>query len=71
MAQKFAWGLIGMGTLVVTGWGLWEFLVADDVPLWVRVATAAVVLGAVVMIAFVLRDRLTRETTDEFKEVQR
>ncbi len=69
--QKLAWGLIGAGTLAVTGWGLWEFLVADDVPLWVRVATAAVVLGVVVMIAVVLRDRLTREHADEFKEVQR
>ncbi|MDZ4655252.1 MAG: hypothetical protein U1F44_05205 [Coriobacteriia bacterium] len=70
MWQKVAWVFIGTGTLVFTGWGLWEFLKADDIPVFVRVASAVAALGVVAMIAIVLKDRLTQERTDEFKGVQ-
>lgn len=68
--QKMAWVLIGKGALVLTGWGLWEFLNADDIPVFVRVASASIAIGLVVMIGIVLKDRLKQARTDEFREVQ-
>jgi len=69
--QKVAWVSIGVGTLVLSGWGLWEFVIADDIPLFVKVASIAVALGLVVMVGIVLKDRIKQARTDEFKEVQR
>jgi Ni/Fe-hydrogenase subunit HybB-like protein len=71
MWQKASWGLIAVGTLVLAAWGLWEFLKADEIPLFVRAASGAIGVGLVVMIGIVLKDRLKQARTDEFKEVER
>ena len=70
MWQRIAWVFIGAGTLVLMGWGLWEFVKAEDIPLFVRVASVAIALGLVVMVGIVLKDRLKQAQTDEFKEVE-
>jgi hypothetical protein len=71
MLQKAAWALIGFGSVILVGWGLWEFALAEDVPILVRVASVAVGVGFLILIGIVVRDRMKASETDQFKEVQR
>ncbi len=68
--QKAAFILICLGILVLIGWSVKGFFMADDISLLVKIATGAVGVGVLILIGVAIKDRLRRAKTDEFKEVK-
>jgi len=64
---------IGLGTLV--GWGLYWFfrLAFPSLPLPVKIATAAIVVGLIILLASLgwERHRASKEEKGKFKEVEK
>ena len=71
MWQNIAFILIGLGILVLIGWGVKGFFMAADIPLLIRIAVGAIGIGTLVLIGIAIRDRLKKAKTDEFKEVEK
>ncbi len=71
MWQKVAFILIGLGILALIGWGVQGFFTASDIPLIVRIAVGAISVGVLVLIGVVVRDRLAKAKTEDFKEVEK
>ena len=71
MLQKIAFFLIAVGILILIGWGVKGFFLADDVPIWIRIAVGAIGVGVLILIGIVLKDRFSREGKDDFKEVDK
>lgn len=70
-----AWILVSIGTIVITGYGLWYGVMAiwkeSDAPLALRVAIFALMLGGVVLLLSVLREKLRIRRNDPYREIQR
>ncbi len=71
MWQNTAFILIGIGILVLIGWGVKGFFMAADIPLLIRIAVGAIGVGTLVLIGIAIRDRLKKAKTDKFKEVEK
>jgi len=71
MWQNVAFILIGLGILVLIGWGVKGFFMAADIPLLIRIAVGAIGTGVLVLIGVAIKDRLTKAKTEDFKEVER
>ncbi len=71
MWQNVAFILIGIGILVLIGWGVQGFFMADDIPLLIRIAVGVIGVGVLVLIGVAIRDRLRKAKTEKFKEVER
>ena len=71
MWQNAAFILIGIGVLVLIGWGVKGFFMASEIPLLIRIATGAIGVGVLVLIGVAIKDRLTKAKTDKFKGVER
>jgi len=71
MWQNIAFALIGLGVLVLIGWSVKGFFMASDIPLLVRIAVGAIGVGVVVLLGIVIKDRLAKAKTEDFKEVER
>jgi hypothetical protein len=70
MWQKIGFILIGLGVLVMLGWTVQVFLTDPEVPLLLKIAIGAVGAGILILIVVVIKDRLTRAKTEDFKEVE-
>ena len=71
MWQNIAFGLIGIGVLILIGWGVRGFFMASDIPLLIRIAVGAIGVGILVLIGVVIRDRRDKAKTEDFKEVDK
>jgi len=71
MWQKAAFILIGLGVLVLIGWSVRVFFMEGDIPLLIRIATGAIGVGMLVLIGVVIKDRLAKAKTEDFKEVEK
>jgi hypothetical protein len=71
MWQKVAFILIGLGVLVLIGWGVKGFFTASDIPLFIRVAVGAIGAGMLIILGVVIRDRLAKAKTEDFKGVEK
>jgi hypothetical protein len=71
MWQNAAFILIGIGILVLIGWGVKGFFMAGDIPLLIRIAVGAIGVGVLVLLGVAVKDRLTRAKSDKFKGVER
>ncbi len=60
-------GLLGVGVY----YALSELFAADEVPFLIRLSIAAAVVGFVVLMASVVRDRVRESRTERFEEVDR
>ncbi len=69
--QNLAFILIGLGILVLIGWGFKGFFTASEIPLLIRIAVGAIGAGTLVLIGVAIKDRLARAKTDDFKEVEK
>ncbi len=69
--QNLAFILIGLGILVLVGWGAKGFFTASDIPLLFRIAMGAIGAGMLVLLGLAIRDRLKRAKTEDFKEVDK
>ena len=71
MWQNTAFILIGLGILVLIGWGVKGFFMAADIPLLIRIAVGAISVGVLVLIGVAIKDRLAKAKTDKFKGVDK
>jgi len=71
MLQNVALILIALGVLVLTGWSVRVFFMDGDIPLLVRIAVGAIGVGILVLIGVVIKDRLAKAKTEDFKEVEK
>ncbi|MFC1931265.1 hypothetical protein ACFLXJ_03595 [Chloroflexota bacterium] len=71
MWQNIAFFLIGLGVLILIGWGVKGFFMASDIPLLIRIAVGAIGVGMLVLLGVVIKDRITKAKTEDFKEVER
>jgi anti-sigma factor RsiW len=58
--RAVAWILVLFGALVLGGWGLWhwlEDLLTSDAPVLIKAAVVALVVGGLVLLASVIRER--------------
>ena len=71
MWQNVAFILIGLGVLVLIGWGVRGFFMEADIPLLIRIAVGAIGIGVLVLIGVAIKDRLAKAKTEKFKEVEK
>ena len=75
LERGFAWILLSIGTIVLMGWGLWigleEIWGTTEIPIYVKIAIFAVLLGSSVLLLSVIREKLFVRRTDPYKEIQR
>ena len=71
MWQNIALILIGLGVLVLIGWGVKGFFMASDIPLLIRIAVGAVGAGILILISIAIKDRLAKAKTEDFKGVEK
>jgi len=71
MLQKIAFILIAAGILVLIGWGVKGFFLATDIPIWIRIAVGAIGVGVVILIGVAIKDRLSKQGKEDFKEVDK
>jgi hypothetical protein len=69
--QKLAFFLIAAGILVLIGWGVKDFFMAADIPIWIRIAIGAIGVGVLILIGIVIKDRLSKQGKEDFKEVDK
>ena len=61
--------IIGWMTLIV--YSLYQFLISDTEPVLPRIALFGIIIGFIVLLLAVLRDRIRTFRTDPYKEVKR
>ena len=71
MWQNAAFILIGIGILILIGWGVKGFFMASDIPLLIRIAVGAIGVGVLVLIGVAIKDRLAKAKKEDFKEVEK
>ncbi|HUU65036.1 MAG TPA: hypothetical protein VMW37_02920 [Dehalococcoidales bacterium] len=71
MWQNIAFILIGLGVLVLIGWGVKGFFMASDIPLLIRIAVGAIGAGILVLLGVVIKDRIAKAKTEDFKGVEK
>ncbi len=71
MWQNVAFILIGIGVLALIGWALQAFFTASEIHILIRIAAGAVGAGVLILIGIVIKDRLRKARTEDFKEVER
>ncbi len=71
MWQNVAFILIGLGVLVLIGWSVQVFFMDSEIPLLIRIATGAIGVGVLGLIGVGIKDRLKKDKTEDFKEVER
>lgn len=71
MWQNLALVLMGLGMLVLIGWGAKVFFTASDIPLVVRIAIGVVGIGILILIGVAIKDRLTGAKKENFKGVEK
>ena len=71
MWQNVALILIGLGVLVLIGLGVKGFFMASDISLLIKIAVGAIGVGMLVLIGVVIKDRLAKAKTEDFKEVEK
>ncbi len=66
--------LFAAGALVMTGYGVYafgqEFFGDSDVPIAIQIALPAMVVGLVVLLAAVVKDRMKHRKDEYLKEVE-
>ena len=67
--QNLAFAPIGLGVLILIGWGVKDFFLAGDIPLLIRIAVGAIGVGMLLLIGMVIKDRLVKARKEDFKEV--
>ena len=71
MWQNAAFILIGLGILVLIGWGVQGFFMSGEIPLLIRIAVGAIGVGILALIGIAVKDRLAKAKTEDFKEVEK
>ncbi len=68
--QKIGFTLVGIGGLILIGWSVRGFFLAENIPLVIRIAVGAIGVGLLILIGSVVRDRVATARTEDFQEVK-
>ena len=71
MWQKVAFALIGIGVVVIIGYGVKGFFLSADVPLAVRIAISIIGAGILILLGAAIKDRIKKAKTDDFEEIEK
>lgn len=75
LERGIAWTFIALGSSVLLGWGTWKVTMAilanAALPSAVKLAAAAMLIGSVILLVSVLREKLTLRCTDRYKDIER
>jgi len=71
MWQNAAFILIGLGVLVLIGWGIKAFFMASEIHILIRIVVGAIAVGVLVLIGVAIKDRLKKAKAEDFKEVEK
>ena len=71
MWQKVAFILIGIGVLVIIGYGVKGFFLDADIHLLIRIAISIIGFGILVLLGIAIKDRRKKAKTEDFKEVEK
>lgn len=73
--RSLGWVLFSVGTIVLTGYGLWRAVAAllteSDAPLWIRIALFSILLGGAVLVISAVREKWFTYRRDPYKGVRR
>ena len=69
--QNAAFIVIGLGILVLIGWGVKGFFTASEIPLLFRIAVGAIGAGILVLLGLAIKNRIAQNKKDDFKGVDR
>jgi hypothetical protein len=70
MWQNIALALIGLGIIVLIGWSVQGFFASSEIPIAIRVAAGVVTVGLLILIGIVIKDRIAKAKTENFKGVE-
>jgi anti-sigma factor RsiW len=75
LERGVGWVLISIGALVLIGWAAWHavgaLLAETDLPGFIKVAVFVVIMGALILLVSVIREKLFTRRSDRYKGVQR
>jgi len=75
LERGIGWILVSLGAVVLLSYGLWalarDLIYVSDLPLFARVAIGAVIVGAVVLLVSVAREKWFVRRRDPYKDVIR
>ena len=71
MWQNIAFILIGIGVLVLIGWGVKGFFLDGNIPVLIRTAVGLMGAGVVLLLGIAIRDRILKAREEDFKEVDK
>ena len=63
--------IIGLAVLVLIGWVAKAFFLAAEISIFVRILVGIVIVGGVVLLGIVIRDRVLQAKNEDFKEVEK
>jgi hypothetical protein len=69
--QKVGYILVGAGIVAIAAWVGRQLFIDPEIAAVIKVAIAVVVLGLLVLLGVVLRDRVRASRNDRFKGVER
>ena len=73
--RKIGGTLLGIGLAILIGWGLYLFfgLAFPELPLAVKIGAAAAVIGLIILLASLVRERIktSKEERKKFKGVEK
>jgi len=69
-SRFFGWLLYVGGTVLLLGYGSYEFAIDDEVPALIKTGVAAVFVGLAMLLFSVFRQRLVAAKHDKYKDVQ-
>lgn len=70
-ARQASLAMILGGYLLLIGYALFEFFTAGSEALPVKIGLAAIVIGVLVLLALLIRERVRTYATDPYKEIER
>lgn len=72
--RGFGWALLSIGAIILLGFGAWEllhnFFLDSRPPLLLKFGVGAVILGLIVLLVSVIRERLFSRAHDRYEEVE-
>ena len=75
LERGIGWILLSLGAIVLISYGIWvgaqQFVSDVEMPLYLKVAVMATILGVVVLFVSVLREKLFMGRVERYKDIER
>jgi hypothetical protein len=63
--------IIGLAILTLVGWAAKDFFIATEISVFIRILVGIIIVGGVVLLGIVIRDRMKQVKKEDFKEVEK